>query len=277
MEQGNNQQEIPQKKGQTLGTYLGLRDRVTTVYKNAVVQTTKTVQKNQGIFKGEKGTHVGTDGYFDDTSKQKYKLVQSTVKEQLDWFKETMDNFMKIAFTVERTNALGGVTAPLIVEGETWGEFTSLELLRLKSVLDNSKLKELYQSLPIRSSSEIWEVTTNPDYANRPGIFENTMVKGITQTTEKEDYILEDPAAAKGAQGRTPQIASRSTRCKTGEYTYQQFSGEITNKQRAEIEKRYETLQQAVIVALEEANKATVKVSTLGAKVFDYLHAPVCK
>ena len=128
-----------------LSVLLGLRDKVETNFKNMVDDMFKKFKNNQGLFIGQRNTYQPLEGYADEPSKRGFTNVQSTVDEQLQWMKENTKDFMDVVFSIEKTNASGKVKAKLVVEGQEWGEYTSLELLRLKTTLDNSKFKELYK------------------------------------------------------------------------------------------------------------------------------------
>lgn len=259
------------KKTHLLSTSLGLREKTEINFKSAIADMSKKFVKNQGIFQGERKTYEARDGYADEPTKKNYRHVQSTVKEQLAWLEETCEEFMKIVFSIEKTNASGGVKAELIVDGNSWGEFTSLELLRLKTILDNSKFKSLYSEIPVRSTTEVWTETSDSEYSTSKGIYESKKVDGVAKTTLKETYILHDPHYESGCE-RAPITAEKSSQVEIGDYTSQKFSGEISLAERANMIKRYDTLVKAVIVALQNANNVETKESTLGDKVFKYLH-----
>ena len=71
----------------------------------------------------------------------------------------------------------------------------------------------------------------------------------------------------------TAVLGSKDTVLELGDYTLQQFSGEYSHRQRAEILARRSKLLSAVIEALKEANDKEVVKSNLTALVlFNYLH-----
>mgnify|MGYP003553105071 FL=1 len=152
--------------------------------------------------------------------------------------------------------------------GESWGMYTTLELLRLKGILD-SKLKAMVQVLPIRPESVIWKKTADPIYEGRE-VWETGIDEGHTKTTLKRTEIVSDPHI-KDAPNRAPIAVPIESLVNTGKYTKQDFSGSITNKERAELEVRYNNIYKGVIAALEEANATVVAESDLGEKVLGYL------
>src|SRR6185295_20066271 len=124
--------------------------------------------------------------------------------------------------------------------------YTTLELLRLKSVLDG-KILAMIKEIPVRDPTVLWRPTNDPNYEGRQ-VFESPLEKGSTKTTLKESYILEDPHPD---QKRQPQVAEKTTQVDTGDYTSQNFSGAYTLKQRADLVVRYNKLYAGVIAALE--------------------------
>jgi len=260
-----------EKTKQNLSTFLGLREKKETTFKNSLGDMMKKFKNNQGIFRGERRTYDPLDGYADEPTKRGYTHMQSTVRQQLDWMEESVRDFMNIAFSIEKTNASGRVTAELIVEDKVWGTYSSLELLRLKTTLDNTKLKGLYPILPVRSATELWKETTDDSYTGTDGVYQTPIEEGFAKTTIKESFILNDPHASEG--NRAPIKGETSKQVNIGKYTTQKFSGELSLMERAVILKRYDNLYCAVIEALGRANVVPVEESNLGEKVLAYLHS----
>lgn len=259
-----------------LSTSLGLREKTEINFKAAIADMSRKFSKNQGIFQGERKTYDARTGYADEPSKRNYRHVQSTVGEQLDWLEETCKDFMDVVFSIEKTNASGNVKAELIVDGVSWGTYTSLELLRLKTILDNSKFKSIYSELPIRDTTNSWEKTTDAEYSGTEGIYQTKKNEGVAKTTVKETYILNDPHFEAGSN-RPPITADKSTQVEIGDYTSQKFSGEISLAERAHMIKRYDTLVKSVIVALQNANNIDTDSSDLGSKVLEFIHGKTRK
>lgn len=247
-----------------LSVLLGLRDKVEKSFSNMLDDMFQKFKNKQGLFKGYRRTYTAIDGYADEPTKRGYELVASTVSEQLAWFKQHSKDYFKVVLTIEKTNA-HGVFADLVVDGENWGNYSTLELLRLKSILD-SKFRAILQELPIRKETILWSKSEDDNYINR-AIFESPLEKGFSKTTLKESYILPDPHPD---QKRQPMVAEKSTQVNIGEYTSQEFSGELSNRERAELLVKYDKLYTAVIEALETANNVEEKESNLGDKVLDY-------
>ena len=248
-----------------LAVKLGLRDKIEKDFTNMVSDMTEKFSKKQGMF--IRNTFTAFEGFADDPTKRTFQKVSSTVKEQLDWFKNHAKDYFETVLTIEKTNAQGP-KAELVVDGESWGMYTTLELLRLKGILD-SKLKAMVQVLPIRPESVVWKKTTDSIYEGRD-VWETGIDEGHTKTTLKRTEIVADPHI-KDAPNRAPIAVPIETQVNTGKYTTQDFSGAITNKERAELEVRYNNIYKGVIAALEEANATVVAESDLGDKVLGYL------
>lgn len=256
-----------------LNVLLALTDTLRVKFKNMLADHTKFYAKAQGSFLGTKATYIPREDAIDEPTKRKIVKVVTTVDEKIDYFVKESAEFVDALFAQEKTNALGLAKANLVVNGENWGEFTSLELLRLKSLLEASdlgKIEEMIANIPVRSDSQIWERTDAEDYVGR-NIWETPLVSGISRTTVKEEYILEDPNLKAGV-AYTPKTAVRTKSQDIGDYTTQDFSGEWSHRERAGALKRRNDLIVAVTRALKEANDCEAVSSDLTAsKIFGYI------
>lgn len=258
-----------------LNVLLALTDQLRSVYKNMVDDFTKFFNKDQGAFLGEKNTYIPRDGMLDEPGKRSHKIVVTTVNEKLDWFIENSEKFIDALFAQERTNALGMAQAELIVGGNSWGTFTSLELLRLKSLLESTdlgNLNSMLSNIPVRSDAQIWEPCTAEEYSNR-AIWQTPIITGIARTTEKVEYVLEDPNLRAGVPANySPKTSVKTIPVEVGDYTNQKFSGEWSHRLRAESLKRRSELLTAVIAALKTCNDVEAEKSDLTAKkIFGYI------
>ena len=183
-----------------LNVLLAVTDTLRVKFKNMVADHAKFYTKAQGAFLGEKATYVPKEDAVDEPSKRKYTRVVTTVDEKIAYFITEAGEFIDAQFSQEKTNAMGLAKAELVVQGKSWGEFTSLELLRLKSLLESSdlgKLEEMISVIPVRADSQIWKRCDLDEYADR-NIWESPLISGTSRTTLKEEYILEDPNISKG-------------------------------------------------------------------------------
>lgn len=242
-------------------------------YTAIVKDYSKFFSNNQGAFLGKRNAYIPKDESIDDPSKRDYTKIVTTVSEKIDYFIQFNEDFIKNTLTKERTNGSGIAKASLIVEGENWGEFTSTELLALKSLLEKGELVQMISSIPVRTETDNWFPTKDSDYIGRD-VFEKEKVTAVVKTTVKESYILDDPNIdkIKNAESYKPQIASKDTVMELGTQTRQEFSGQWTHVQRAKALEKLTSLRNAITVALEKANDVEVVPTTLTAeKVFGYI------
>lgn len=229
--------------------------------------------KSQGSFTGEKKTFVPRDGFAEDPSKMGNRTVITTVDEKMDWFKDQFGIYLTGVFAVEATNSAGAKKVELVVDGHSLGHLTALDLMRLKSILTNKDFENMFATIPVRSDAEIWATTTDVGYQGRT-IFETPLEKGVTRTTENEEIILKDPNIDPShlpANYRATVTVKKKT-VETGDYTRQRFSGEWTQRQRAELLRRRSQILEAVIQALKEVNDAEISDPNLNIDGFmDYL------
>lgn len=243
-------------------------------FKAAVRNYAAFFKGNQGAFLGERGTYEAMPDTVDEDSRRRNISVQTTVDEKLQWFKDANREFLNELFTVELTNASGTAVAELSVDGDSWGPLSTLELLRLKGLLEDNNFITMMSQIPVRSDAEQWTTTSEEQYSGRKGIFEGPLQLGQSRTTVKESYILPDPNVSKLKDGveYKPQIGQKHTVEVLGDYTHQRYSGEWSQRQRAELMQKRNVLYKAVIEALKVANDVEVKVeSKLGSTLLDYL------
>lgn len=255
-----------------LNVLLAKTDHLASVFRGGITDYTRFFKGSQDAFKGERKTFVAAAGVIDSPGKRSNKLVVTTVGEKLGYFEQVASNFLDAAFSQEKTNAMGVAKATLTVGGQRWGEFTSLELLRLKSFLEDANFTEMLANIPVRSDSEEWTKTEDEAYKERQ-IFESPKISGTEKSTVKEQYILPDPNIDKIDGARyTPQVSSKDTIISLGEYTHQRFSGEWSHRERAAILRNKTTLLLAVTEALKTANEVDAVASDLTtSKIFGYL------
>ena len=256
-----------------MNVLLAKTDHLASSFKKGLSEYAKFFRDKQGSFKGQKNTYSPKDGTIDLPSERKNELVVTTVSEKLDYLVDSSKEYIDALFSQEKTNASSGAVTELIVDGVSFGRYTALELLRLKSLLESGDLESMYSNIPVRSDSEIWSETVNEMYVGRE-IFESEIVKGTKKSTMKEDYILVDPNLANIKDGKyTPIMSKKDTIIDLGDYTFQRFSGEYTHRQRAEILKRRTKMLTATIEALKVINDTESVASDMTAdKLFGYLH-----
>lgn len=242
-------------------------------YAALVRDYTKFFSTHEKYFLGKKNTYQPKDEMIDDPSKREYVRVVTTVPEKLEYFIDNVQDYVQNVLTKERTNGLGLAKANLIVDGTDWGEFTSNELLCLKSILEKSDLHAMISNIPVRTETDIWNPCKEDEYKGR-AIFEKPMVNQTSKTTVKESYILTDPNIdkLKGNGDYKPQLSSKDTVVELGTQTRQEFSGQWSVIERAKALERLTTLKDAVTIALEKANDVEVEESNMSSeKLFGYI------
>lgn len=258
-----------------LNILLAITDTLRSKYKNMVSDYSKFFMKSQGSFLGAKATYAPKEDAIDDPSKRGYQLVITTVDEKIQYFIKESSEFIDSLFSQEKTNSTGLAKSELIINDNSWGEFTSLELLRLKSLIESSDLGDLGSllgSIPVRSDSQLWLKSSAEEYKDR-NVWETERISGISRTTEKEEYILPDPNIKAGKiENYTPKVAVRTTTIEIGDYTQQYFSGQWSHRRRSIALKRKNDLLVAIIKSLKQCNECeTIKSELTANKIFDYI------
>lgn len=257
-----------------LNTLLAKTDHLSSIFQAMVAEFKNFFGSNSTAFRGEKKTYDPAPNTADDPSSRGNKIVITTVEEKLSWLEENSKDYINALFSQEATNASGLAKAELKVLGKSWGTFTSLELLRLKSVVESSNLEQMYSAIPTRRDDEEWAAHTTEMYGTR-AVFESPKLEGEKKSITKEQYILADPNVQflKDTSKYQPQVATKDTPLKLGDYTYQKFSGELSAREKAEILKRRSALISGIIEALKVANDTEAVESKLTAdKIFSFLH-----
>jgi hypothetical protein len=260
-----------------MNVLLAKTDHTESQFKALIKDYITFFKNNQGAFRGVRSTYEPRAGTIDDPNKRGFTLVVTTVSEKFKWLEDVAGPHINALLNLEATNASGTAKAELIVDGQSMGEYSSLELLRLISILEKGDLEAMYSNIPVRTETETWRRTEDSAYTGRE-VYENDLTRGINKTTVKEDYILADPNAERYREGIsiTPQVSHRSTIVELGDYTVQRFSGEITHRERAEILLRRTKLIAALKEALKKANEAEVVNSQMTAeRLFSYIHRGV--
>ncbi len=255
------------KKTITQSQLLTRTEADTAILKALISDYSRFYRNNQGDFRGEKKTYETQPGYNDIPNNRYNKTVVTTVDEKVDYFVGKVEKTLSSQLALEATNASGNARAELIVEEESWGEFTSLELLRLKSFVGNSKLKEMISAIPVRSDSREWLTTEDDQYTDR-SVVQTPVIEFEEKTTEKEEVVLEDPnvlAAINAGKdiNYTPQKTVKTKQVIVGTGTLTGFSGEWTHRQRAGVLERLTVLHKSILDALQRANQVEIVESEM--------------
>lgn len=248
-----------------MNTLLAKAEHTGATFRKEVGDYLTLFKNKQGMFRGIQKTFVPREGFPEDPSKQGTVTVMSTVDEQFDWFVDKIgEKYLNEQFAIEATNSQGAEKVELVVDGKSFGKLTALELMRLKSILTDTAFDEMLKSIPVRSDAEVWNKSESRDYAGRE-VYETPMLKGVTRTTESEEVILKDPNIDPEhlPSNYRAQVTTKKRTVETGDYTTQSFSGEWTQRQKAELLSRKSRLLNAVIVALKDVNSREAVKSEL--------------
>lgn len=258
-----------------LNKLLALIESSTPVFRKLIQEYKAFFSGKQGEFQGIRKEYFPKDGTADLPSERQFKKVVTTVREKLDYLEENSINHLDNVMNMEATNASGTAKAELKVGNVSFGVLSSLELMKLKSILEKEGLEAMYSVMPVRSDAEIWTPTTDEMYAGRD-IYETARLTGVKKSLMKTEYILEDPNLKNmtDTSRYSPVKSVKDTVVDLGDYTLQGFSGETTHRHRANVLSRRSALLEAINGALKEANDAVVVESEFSAQqLFDYLHA----
>ena len=122
----------------------------------------------------------------------------------------------------------------------------------------------MYENIPVRSDAKIYEECKDAEYENME-VFQTPILKSDERTTEKEEIILKDPNIDPQhiPANYRAQVTVKNRTIKVAETTHQEFTGEWTQRQRAELLRRKSNLLNAITVALKEVNEVEAKESNL--------------
>ena len=228
----------------------------------------------QGAFKGEKNTYSAREGFTDKPEKRGLTRVTTTVAEKFEWFEERYIPFLQDLFSIEATNSKGANRVELVVNGHSFGFLSAAELMRLRNIITSKELDSMYQNIPVRSDAKVYEPCTDEEYEGRE-IMQTPLSASVERTTEMEEVILKDPnidpqhlpanyRAAVSQKRRTVEI---------GDSTHQEFTGEWTQRKKAELLKRKSEILSAITVALKQVNEVDAEDPNLDANaLIQYLH-----
>lgn len=230
--------------------------------------------KNQGAFVGKKSSYTPAPGYNDNLSKQYHNRLTTTVAEKMMYMAENIIPIWNDMLTVEKTNSSGIAKANLIIDGKDYGEFTSLELLGMKTLFTSGKVQHMIKSTPTRREGVNWVKDDSGDYADREVYKRDVPYQDVT--TEKESYIVDDPNVAKSiaagvSLNYAPVVKIKETKAVLGGGVVTELTGAISHTDRAQILDRLTLIQRGITEALARANDVEVEDRTDVSSIVGYL------
>lgn len=262
-----------------LNKLLALVEASTPMFRKLIAEYKSFFEKKQGDFQGIRKEYFPKDGMADLPSERQFKKIVTTVEEKLQYFENNSAEHLNNIMNVEATNASGVAKVELKVGEFSFGKLSTLELMKLKSILEKEGLELMYAVMPVRSDAEIWEPAEDELYVGRD-VYETARLSGVKRSVAKAEYILEDPNIVKmierggiDVSRYTPVKSVKDTVVDLGDYTLQHFSGETTQRYRASVLAKRSELKRAIDGALKEANDVAVVRSEFDARrLFAYLH-----
>lgn len=228
--------------------------------------------KTGSAWRGRRTQSTALGDYVLDAGDNSFTRVSHGMKETKDYITKMWSEYLQNLLDIDRTNSSSGTTAPLEVDGEVWGDFTSLELLQLRGFLMNGNVVEVLKQFPTRPSNLVWELALDPDLPE--GTYMNIVFDGEEKTTEKTERILEDPNAKHLKEGvqYAPKVTVDTKIFPTKRKIVYDYNAGISETEHAEIQQRRTQLLSAVTVALAKINEQEALESDLSAeKVVRYL------
>lgn len=257
----------------TLPEAIASRDLNKPVFQNILQERRKTFEKKTSKFIGISKTFNSkleeipesdskyVDGSFDPSNfKNENAMPESSIREQLDFLKSELSPIIDNSLSIEKTNTSNVVKTVLIVGEESFGEFSSAELLSLRNTM--KALKDVYQTIPTIEG-------VNFEWDDKHGMFsteENVTVK----TKTVEDVIIVAPANQFQKEAKLRTIQKQIV---VGEYSTINYSTLITSKEKHAILKRTQMFLDGIERALKRANNIELMPVNVAEKIFDFLHS----
>lgn len=174
------------------------------------------------------------------------KELPSTVKKELNWFKQYFLNAISEAMVRETTNTVA--KADLVLFGRTFKDVPATALLNLESKVQ-SLMDDIIQKIPTRSSARNWAEHNPTD-----GSFVTADVDWKWRTEKRPYNHVKSPESAK----HPAQVEVLYRDENIGKWQVQTFSGAIDVALKSVLIDRAQQALAAIKAAREEANLVTV-------------------
>jgi hypothetical protein len=257
-----------------LNVLLAKRDHSKATFREQLVETAQYWVKNKGAeFLGIRKSYNPEGENPINYSHVGTQRMVTTVKKRLDYLAGHCSEYVTHQLNMEASNAQVA-RAPLVVDGKEICKLSAMELMTLKSILDNGELKNVYLHLPVREETRKWELSTDAEYKGGD-LWQTAPIEGIDKTGESVNEILSDPNLKNlpDLAKYSPQVVQRKTERVLGTYKVEFFSSAYSFQQRAEMQERRSKLYAAVLEALAKCNEVEVVPSAFtGKQLFDYIH-----
>jgi hypothetical protein len=249
-----------------LNVLLAKTDQLSAIIKANITDTIDKFKNKQTLFRGERKAFKERSPEFADPTQILDKQVHSTVEETLGYLFKLTHNYLSAKLDQEATNCSGLAKAELIINNESYGEFTTGELMALKGFFEQQIFKDMLGNMPTMSLAERWTKCNTPEYASR-AVYENPLQQWVAKQTEIYEVPHFDP------QGKQPAVIVKEKKTiEVADLERQLYTGEVSHIDKAYMIARLSELSLAIKEALEKANEAEVIKSKMNIKrLFRYL------
>lgn len=190
------------------------------------------------------------------------KEVVTTVKSELEQAMEDIIAGIDAQISKEQTNAANIARAELIVDGESFGEFSATSLLALESQM--AKVREMYLTIPTLDPARKWGFDEQKDlYQTDPEVKFRSIKR--PKVIVKYEATKEHPA----------QTELMNLDEQVGKYETVYYSGKLTPTQRRTLIDRLNKLVEAIKIARTKANDVEVVETKVARRLFDFVHKDV--
>lgn len=232
-------------------------------YKAIAGETLNTFSKKANLFVGlVKRLENYKEG--EPEAPEERAEMATTVHERLDYTAKSAIKYIDAVLQKETTNQLA--SADLIVNGVTLAEkLPATFLLGLESKL--KFLRAMYAEIPTLPNSIAWQL----DAAMGAGVYRavHPERKFKTAKTFKHKVLYE------ATDHHPAQIEKWEENENVGVYITERWCGMITSADKSKLLGRLDALLQAVKKARQRANTVEVVKTSVGQKLFDYIHNDV--
>lgn len=232
-------------------------------YKGRLTDLKKTFRDGRSRFHGLHKTYAPRDENGENRPAES-KQVETTVREEVSWFRPFFANAVNSAVRKERTNA-HAISHNTTILGLDLGDLPATALLNLEAKL--KALKTVVVHTPTLDGAHNWD-----NHDPERGIVKKTPDEW-THSTEKKPYTM---VKAEATDKHPAQVEVLHRDEIVGTWTKRILSGEITTSAKARILAKIDAAVKEVVAAREAANLVDcVDASDVGERLYDEIFKEV--
>ena len=244
----------------TLHALLAVEPDLAQQAKNIMDECVSTFVKKQEHFDGiQKFYSPFNEG--EEMVPPETKAVVTTVKEKLDYVKESIIRALDATLSKEETNASGTAMSPLVVDGKSFGTYSATGYLAIEKFL--VRIRDQYKAIPTLDPTRTWKTE---DQSGRN--FWASPVEVKYRTVKKSKVITLAPPTDK----HPAQVQLVQDEVQVGRYDTVYFSGRLSPAEKSKLLGNIDELILAVKQAKEKSNQVEAKQVKLGDALFKYIH-----